>query len=128
MDEILNDKASDEIVERLMDIITFAHLFTQQVNVVAMLYTLGVLNADGDKLQGLIDNMQAVLDTLTRTVGESKPDDISTERAYDVLFTMQDAIPYVVELDNYLNEIGAPIRDNKSGETFSEYLSEAVKV
>lgn len=128
MDGILNGKASDEIVARLVDILTFAHAFTQQVNTVGMLYELGVLNADGDKFQGLLDNMQGVLDTLANRVGMARPDDITTEQAYDVLFAVQESIPYVVELDNYLVEIGAPIRDTKSGEMFSQYLTEAVKV
>lgn len=122
MDEMFNTTPDPKVAEAVFLILMNITKYVQMLNVVAILSQTGFVEAP--RLPEMFQHFQQVLDN----IGERLNSPNLNNAMYDALFTIQETVPFVVELDSYLEEIGAPIKDEELGQPFSEYLARAVKV
>lgn len=128
MDDIFDTPASPDLIARISEIVVNLIAHVQQIRSLQIMFLLGMLDTSGERFSDFCQTyertMNQMAQSLTWVEDTAK---MTTKDAYDILYTVQDSIPMVVELDNRLKEMDANIVDT-DGITLSEYLREAVKV
>lgn len=128
MDDIFDTPASTELIARISEIVVNLIAHVQQVRSLQIMFLLGMLDTSGERFSDFCQTyertMNKMAQSLTWVEDTAK---MTTKDAYDILYTVQDSIPMVVELEHTMSEMGAKIHDSDGG-TLSEYLREAVKV
>jgi len=127
MDEILTEKASDEMLARIAEIIGNLAGYTEQTKILQIMFALGSITADEQVFLSMSEKYNEVMGKVADVLMVIEPETATTADMYDILFAVQDTIPFVVEFETYLSEIGAPIK-NTDDILFSDYLTEAVRV
>lgn len=126
MEAFLDHAPEAYIVQRLWTLENCTNNYITEMNLNLDMHKMGTIKAD--RYSEFIPKMQEFIDNIENIMRDKLANDITAKVAYDILFTYLDAVPMLVELDNYNEQLGEAIVHKRTGERFSDWVANMVKV
>lgn len=123
MEELFTDRVSPEVLEKVINIVLFFSSYTKGVLSLQQLHRRDIAQLD-DRFYTLCATYDDKVGSLAEKVGELEPNVLTVGQAYDILFTVKETAPFIIEFDNYTAEMGYPLSLSLDGVTMEEFLQE----
>lgn len=125
MEEFLNDKAPKEMLVRMVDISIVIAFFSAIITAPTTIITVVENGADHERYQMV---MNSIGNKAEKMLPIAEKLYLSKKDVYDLMFIVNESMPFIVEMDGILRENGIVADVEQEGKTVPEFLRELLSL